>query len=230
MKTVEYKAAVQSKVSEYLRTGNTEAAGDAFELLKTYEWKRKSYRTAQMIYGTADDANSLYANKFMDALAKYDESKGDFINFVNRSITNAVNTTGLKNSKIRKTEVEYGFSPTGGASDDSENMNPEDKFSDPEQLEIHDQAFDMPYAEKQRIMREIVQDIMEKASEEELGMLVAYSETNSMREVARQFDTNQVRVMRAIDRMKKYYDFAKYGDVAQYFTTNTTRTRGGAKK
>jgi DNA-directed RNA polymerase specialized sigma24 family protein len=221
-----YKEAVQAKVVEYLRTGDIEVAGEAFELLKENEWKRKSFRTAQMLYGSRDDAYSLYATKFMDALAKYDESKGDFINFVNFSITNAVINAGKKGAKIRSKEVEYSFANPND--DDNDNMNPEEKFA-AEQPEVFSMAFEMTPQQKQAVMREIVRDIMAKAKPEEVEMLIAYAETGSMREVARRFDTNQVKVMRTIDRMQKYYDFEKYGDVAQYFTTNTTTSRGGRK-
>lgn len=223
----EVKTQVQTLVEGYFETGNVQLAGEAFDLIMKTEWRQKAYRTADLLHADLSEAHSLYGEKFMHALKKYDPEKGTpFLHFANRAVTNATNTVGKSESKRVQREVH----PSGNPQSDGEDVDEalffgEDKGADP-----YEHVGELSPEQKEDNQRKIVSDIMAQASEFEIEALMALVEHGSLRKAGDALGTNQVRIMRTIDRLQRYYDSEKYGDIRQYFTVLTSTSRkGGAR-
>jgi RNA polymerase sigma factor (sigma-70 family) len=205
MNNTEVTKVVQGLVELYLETGDKEIAGQVFDVLMQYEWKPSGQfdYNVRRLRGDRAEALSMYGEVFTRVIDKYKPEK-PFINFINH----AVKCASINASKKQGTYVKR-YNPWD-FTDYQTTDNAMEKY-----LEDYDGPTAAQLRETERLQKEAVADIMEKATEQEREILLTFIEQGSHGKTADQLGLNKAQVHRVVKRAKKYFD----GDVEELLDT-----------
>lgn len=218
---------IKAQINELIKAhqgGQAGAADEAFLLLCEHDWtKSKKWRHVMLTGEHINEIESAYIDAFMNALDKFDPERGDFVHYVNRSVENRVRNVGRK--RKQRMEIEIQEPQQADASDSRFWDLAEDyhgnKIETPEDVLLEDLTKD----QKLDFIPAITQDMIGRMSDEEFQVVAAYVQTESYREAAKIVGTYPMKIQRTLDKLQKYYDAARFGDVHRFFTVNTIQSR-----